>query len=299
MRALLLAVVVALASSAASAQSWNSHPGGATFTGGTLTSPLVLSSVANACNGTLPMSFASDSNTGVVHISADTWAVCNNGFETMRFSSGNVTIVGGSGAIVDSSDRAAFDLINGNKYVSLLQADNADAIIRLCNTDSTSCGEVGYGHSSGSGVGSDFFDMWVVNKRGSSNGGLHLGVLANTTAINVNHTGGVTIAGVPQTAACAAGVLALDPVSDVVEIDANGAACVVTLGEANATVGRTVTMIITTSAGGGLVTFPDVSNKHLGPTLCTSTGIPLGGVYTVYYAGTVLEYLGESCVVNQ
>lgn len=102
-----------------------------------------------------------------------------------------------------------------------------------------------------------------------------------------------------QAAACAAGVLALQPTSSVVDIDANGAACVVTLSEAGAFLGELVVINIVTSAGAGTVTFPDVANVHKGPTLCTSTGLALDGVYTIEYADEANDkFLGQSCVQN-
>ncbi len=128
--------------------------------------------------------------------------------------------------------------------------------------------------------------------------GLSLTTTSATLPLNTTFSAKTIYAS--QDVACAAGVLALDP-SGVgnINIDANGAACVVTLAETSATVGTSVLITITTSAGAGLVTFPDVAGVHLGPTLCTTTGIPIGSVYRLHYAKTLNEWVGEECQVNQ
>jgi len=103
-----------------------------------------------------------------------------------------------------------------------------------------------------------------------------------------------------QSATCAAGVLSLTPTADTISIDANGAACAVTLVEpAAGFLGNVIKMYIATSAGAGAVTFPDVADIHDGPTLCTTTGIVLNGTYSVLYADMANDKLvGYSCQTN-
>lgn len=114
--------------------------------------------------------------------------------------------------------------------------------------------------------------------------------------------GGIVHVDLPQAATCAAGVLALNPTSSVVNIDANGAACVVTIAETTAASigpGFDVQINIVTSAGAGAVTFPNVANIHAGPTLCTTTGLAINGSYAVHYANKVDDmFIGKSCQAN-
>lgn len=101
-----------------------------------------------------------------------------------------------------------------------------------------------------------------------------------------------------QAATCSGGVLALDPTSSVAYINANSAACVVTLGEANAQVGSDVEIVLTANVSGA-VTFPNVANVHAGPTVCTTTGLStIGSSYRIHYAQTINEYVGVSCNPN-
>lgn len=110
---------------------------------------------------------------------------------------------------------------------------------------------------------------------------------------------GMFAVGQRQSVACAAGVLALDPTSSVVYLDANGAACAVTLGEANAQLGADVEIVIVTTPGAGTVTFPNVANVHAGPTLCTTTGIALNDSYRIHYADMTNDlYVGVACSDN-
>lgn len=98
-----------------------------------------------------------------------------------------------------------------------------------------------------------------------------------------------------QSVACAGGVLALDPVSPLVYLNANGAACVVTLGESNAVAKTNTQIIVSGTPGIGVVTFPAVSNVHSGPVLCITTGIGLGGSYTIHYDSVNAKYIGTGC----
>jgi hypothetical protein len=108
--------------------------------------------------------------------------------------------------------------------------------------------------------------------------------------------------GQQQSAACAAGVLALDPTSSVVYLDANGAACAVTLAEtsvATAGAGIDVLIVVTTSAGAGTVTFPNVANIHAGPAACTTTGIAINDTYRIHYADAANDlWVGVACTDN-
>lgn len=120
-----------------------------------------------------------------------------------------------------------------------------------------------------------------------------------------NGTGRTLVAGqgklavaTQQSVSCAGGVLALDPTSSVVYINANSAACVVTLGEANAITGSDVEIILTANVSGA-VTFPNVANVHAGPVLCTTTGLStIGSSYRIHYAATLNEYVGVACNAN-
>lgn len=107
-----------------------------------------------------------------------------------------------------------------------------------------------------------------------------------------------TAAPVPasQSVACAAGVLALDPTAQVVYLDANNAACVVTLGEVNAVAKTDIEIIISGTAGIGLVTFPNVAGVLAGPLLCSTTGIALGGSYNLHYDAVNTKYIGTGCL---
>ena len=101
-----------------------------------------------------------------------------------------------------------------------------------------------------------------------------------------------------QTATCAGGVLALDPTSSVVYLNANNAACVVTLGETNAVTGSDVEIVLVGGVSGA-VTFPNIAGVHAGPTACTTTGLStIASSYRIHYAATLNEYVGVSCTSN-
>ncbi len=151
-----------------------------------------------------------------------------------------------------------------------------------------------------------------------------LEVDAGTDKVNVNQlvsTGGVSsttgsftanagnvktgwqFVGADTLLTCAAGVATFDPAAgsftQYVRVDANGAACAITIGETNATLATNVTFYIATSAGAGAVTFPDVANTHDGPTLCTTTGLTINGTYAMTFANLANDaYLGTSCTQN-
>lgn len=105
-----------------------------------------------------------------------------------------------------------------------------------------------------------------------------------------------------QTATCAAGVLALDITSEVVRVDANGAACVVTIDDASAELlGPSMRAEIQVrNVGAGVVTFPDVAGEHNGPTACTTTGIAQNGIYSLTFMddGSSDLWAGVACTNN-
>lgn len=120
---------------------------------------------------------------------------------------------------------------------------------------------------------------------------------AGTSQFAVYGEGKVAVAR-QQSVSCAAGVLALDPTSSVVYVNANSAACVITLGEANAITGSDVEIILTANVSGA-VTFPNVANVHAGPAACTTTGLStIGSSYRIHYAATLNEYVGVACNSN-
>lgn len=114
--------------------------------------------------------------------------------------------------------------------------------------------------------------------------------------------GGALRKNVEQVITCAAGTAALDPQSSHISIDANGAACVVTIAETSAATigpGFEATIYIATSAGAGAVTFPDVANVFNGPTLCTTTGLAIDGTMTIFYANKADDmFVATGCQTN-
>ncbi len=133
----------------------------------------------------------------------------------------------------------------------------------------------------------------------------HMGEGVSTAGSTLLHSffgGGINRVATHQAAACAAGVLALDPTSSVIDLDANSAACAVTLAETTAATvgpGFDVQINVVTASGGGGVTFPDVAGIHDGPLLCTTTGLQLNGSYTIHYANMADDmFIGKSCETN-
>lgn len=108
----------------------------------------------------------------------------------------------------------------------------------------------------------------------------------NTTPLLEVYGGGLVKYAAEQTATCSLGALALDPTSSQISIDANAAACAVTLAETTGTVvgPGAVATITVFNVGAGVVTFPDVANIFEGPALCTNTGIGANGTMSIMYA---------------
>lgn len=112
--------------------------------------------------------------------------------------------------------------------------------------------------------------------------------------------GGVQQSGKHQAVTCSAGAATVDPTSKYVDINPGGVACVVTLSDSSAPgPGFEVIFTVVSSSGVGVVTFPDVANVHDGPTLCTTTGLTLGGTYMVTFADESNDrYEGVACIQN-
>ncbi len=153
-------------------------------------------------------------------------------------------------------------------------------------------------------MGSSGNDYWHVgistNRASTAQAGAFADsvVLGSATDLFAVYGEGKNAVSVQQAASCAAGVLALDPTSSVVYINANSNPCAITLGEANAIVGSDVLIVLTANVSGA-VTFPNVANVHAGPTLCTTTGLTtIGSTYRIHYASTISEYVGVACTSN-
>lgn len=84
--------------------------GGGTFTGGTLTSPIVLDATNTLCSQALALSFNGDSDTGLQRAAANIVSFCVGATEALRLSTTTVDIGGGSGSTGVSIDSATGDL---------------------------------------------------------------------------------------------------------------------------------------------------------------------------------------------
>ncbi len=200
-------------------------------------------------------------------------------------------------------------IATGNGLVDIAEANGTARMSMIVTPSSNLIGGLGMSQSGGIGWVEFTTNGAGVGARGNRTAAQMVASVSDTIVGSGTHVDlwgvwGSGIAGniLPQAVACAAGVLALDPVSSVVNIDANGAACAVTLAETTAASigpGFQVTINIVTSAGAGAVTFPDVSGIHQGPVACTTTGIAINDTYTIMYANKSDDmYVGVSCTDN-
>lgn len=254
-----------------------------------------------------------DSTTGkLVQATSGTCIISDAGLITVVgvTTTGGVTISGVTTDITTGSNQDLTVAPNGTGSVILMSGDDVSEI-------QSSTGGSDFKFTTSSGVANRA--TLCVNtacQNTSGNDVWHVGTSANKAAtalawaasdsvalgsstdlLQVYGEGYVTV-NVQQAATCAAGVLALDPTSSVVYVNANNAACVITLGEANSRAGSDVQIILTANVSGA-VTFPNVANVHAGPTACTTTGLStIGSSYRVHYASTINEYVGVSCNNN-
>lgn len=117
MRAIIL--VAMLAAGSASAQSIRPASGGSggTFTGGTLTSQLVLDATNTLCSEALALCYSGDTDTGIQRAAANTLALCVNGVAALTLSTTGMTtaltytstIASGSNAFAVATNGARID----------------------------------------------------------------------------------------------------------------------------------------------------------------------------------------------
>ena len=101
------------------------------------------------------------------------------------------------------------------------------------------------------------------------------------------------------TTTCAAGVATINPDATSWKIDANAAACAVTVQKTYAT---TYDLdydlnISVTNPGVGATTLPATAGTIVGPVACTTTGI-IGGLFWLHYSGDLDEWIIEGCQVK-
>jgi hypothetical protein len=216
-------------------------------------------------------------------------------------SAEDVTIAGGatSGSVVLQSIDNETTILDdaGNVDLRFVTA-NAAATVLIGQGTATSTGAVRFTSAAGTlgsqaAAAATTIVATIAESISASSSGSALASWYGTGVMRLNQD---------QNVACAAGVLALDPISSVVYLDANGAACAVTIAETSAATigpGFDVLIVVTTSAGAGAVTFPDVANVHDGPTLCTTTGIALNGSYLIHYTNMANDmFVGVACSAN-
>lgn len=221
-------------------------------------------------------------------------------------------VSGGANCILTSAQlaSAATLQLNGGSFTILDSAGGADLIISAL-TGSTGFSAFSSSDTSGSA-------LFLSTNAGATSIGQRQNQSANgpvvvfgdqmdpssgsVTALARVMGGGFYQTVLSQSAACAAGVLALDPTSSVVYIDGNSAACAVTLDDATletAGPGIDIVFVITGTPGAGVVTFPDVTNEHNGPLCATTTGLGLGDTYKVHFANMANDQMvGMACSDN-
>jgi hypothetical protein len=107
---------------------------GSSFTGGTLTSPLVLDSTSTGCADTLPLSFDGDSDTGVVHSAANQFDLCIGGTLGLRVNATATQVpelaVAPDGSTVKGSlDHAAVGLVRFGTTTDVLQITGTQYVV--------------------------------------------------------------------------------------------------------------------------------------------------------------------------
>lgn len=113
----VLLALLLLTSTTATAQNWIDGSGGGSFSGGTLTTPLVLDATNTLCSQALSLSFSGDSNTGMQRTAADTVALCTGGAAGLTLTT---SVLSAAGAVVAGSA--------GFRTTGSLDANNANQI---------------------------------------------------------------------------------------------------------------------------------------------------------------------------
>lgn len=242
----------------------------------------------------------------------------------VTIASNVLTTTGGfisSGVTNDLQSPSNEDLVCRSQGTGNLILDAGSGAVQIRNSNGTVAGEIIAGTTNARfairNAGNNY--ALALTGTGASIGAVtdvNATTLAGCLADQVNNTSstclisafgsGKLVYASPQSATCtnnavgsSAGTLTLDATSSVVLLtnsDPDG--CVVTLSETSALSNTEVEIVIVSNAG-GTVTFPTSAGVHVsGLTGCTTTGVGVASAYKVFYAPTLLEYVGVSCSSN-
>ncbi len=249
-------------------------------------------------------SFVGDTDTGMYRSAADTVGFTTGGTirvsiatstltSTVNYiSSGNTTdftTTGNENLRLAPAGTGSVELMSGDSTVDFLDSAGTQRVVFLV------------GASVSSILTTTSVNVLRLGTNSGTSGTLPVAQFEDGARLWSIYGEGAVRKNVEQTATCAGGVLALDPVSSVITIDANATSCVVTLAETSAaTIGTGYEAVINvTNAGTGVVTFPDVANIADMPPCASSIGITTNGTLSIEYANRANDlWIGTACVDN-
>lgn len=301
MIARMLAVVVVVSASVAHAQAARPNPGpGLSAGGGTVNGDLTVTGNISAGNllssaAVCQITGGTDCTmTGVINMpnataGAPALAWSTTGLYRPAASQIGFSIAGVVGAIFAANTYSFYD------------SAGQDDLDIIPSTSITNGGIIRSGNGSGSAIKltSNAAMLGASTDVGSTTTAACLGESIGTGSGSCLLTvyGGGLEQLTAQTATCSGGVVTVDPTAPVVNLNANSAACVVTIGKANGRFETDVLFVVDHVSGA--VTFPNVAGTHAGPTAATTTGLSTNGsTYRIHYSSANTEYVGVSVSNN-